>query len=118
MANDMQILKLIEAGIRAESVRQRAIAANLANMNSPDYRRSDIKFEEILTKAIKSGGTIEPEDLEPVVRQPHNTPVNANGNDVSLDVEVGEMVKNSLRHKTYMSVLRKKYQQMESAIKV
>jgi hypothetical protein len=30
---------------------------------------------------------------------------------------VGEMVKNSLRHKTYMLLLKKKYQQLQAAIR-
>ncbi|HPD45852.1 MAG TPA: hypothetical protein PLY61_03090, partial [Anaerohalosphaeraceae bacterium] len=57
-------------------------------------------------------------DLEPEFYQPMNTAVNANGNDVSLDAEIGEMVKNSLRHRAYMSLLKVKYNQMKQAIQV
>jgi flagellar basal body rod protein FlgB len=44
------------------------------------------------------------------------TPVKPNGNDTSLEVEVGEMVKNSLRHKAYIRLLSNKYNQIELAI--
>ena len=47
---------------------------------------------------------------------PMKTPVKPNGNDVSLENEVGQMVENSLRYKLYVKLLNKKYQQMESAI--
>ncbi len=42
----------------------------------------------------------------------------SNGNDVSLEAEVGRMVKNSLRHTAYIRLLRKKYSQIELAISV
>lgn len=113
----MQINQLLEAGITAEGARQKAISNNIANMNSPDYRRMDIRFEDILNKMLSSDGDIENTELEPEYYQPKTTQVKSNGNDVTLDVEVGEMVKNSLRHRTYMSLLKKKYQQMEMAIK-
>ena len=45
-----------------------------------------------------------------------NTPVDARGNDVSLDVEVGELVKNAAMTKTYLRLLNKVYRQMELAI--
>lgn len=117
MASNMQVNQLLEAGIRAEGARQKALANNIANMNSPDYRRTDIRFEEILNKMLNSGGDVESSNLEPEYYQPKMTAIKSNGNDVSLDMEVGEMVKNSLRHRTYMSLLKKKYQQMTTAIR-
>ena len=117
MANDPGILNLLQTAARAEGARQKAIANNIANLNTPGYRRSDVRFEELLTKAIDSEGTIKPENLEPEYYKPLSSMVKNNGNDVSLDTEVGEMVKNSLRHKTFMLLLKKKYRQMEAAIR-
>jgi flagellar basal-body rod protein FlgB len=117
MARDMQIIQMVEAGIRAEAARQKAIATNIANMNSPGYRRIDVRFEELLAKALKKGDKVDVSTIEPEVYEPNMTNIKANGNDVSLDMEVGEMVKNSLRHKLFAAVLRKKYQQMQSAIR-
>ncbi len=117
MAGDMQMIQMVEAGIKAEAARQKAIATNIANMNSPGYRRIDVRFEELLAKALKKGDKVDLLTIEPEVYQPNKTNIKANGNDVSLDMEVGEMVKNSLRHKLFVTVLKKKYQQMQSAIR-
>jgi len=121
MISDMKVIRFIEAGIRAEAARQKAIASNIANMNAPGYRRADVRFEEILSKALKTdetGEKIDPGKLEAQFYRPETNPVKANGNDVSLDQEVGEMVKNSLRHRTYMALLKKKYEQMKLALQV
>ena len=116
MSKTDNIIALIEAGIRAEGFRQKAIANNVANLETPGYRRIDVKFEELLAKSIDSSGAIDLSKLEPQVYQPKQTPVKSNGNDVSLETEVGQMIKNTLRHKAYVRMLNKKYKQIELAL--
>ena len=111
------MVDLIEAGLKTESLRQRAIANNVANIQTPGYRRIDIRFKEQLAKALASSGDVDFSKIAPQIYQPRQTPVKSDGNDVSLELEVGELVKNSLRHKAYIRLLNKKYQQIELAIK-
>ena len=118
MSKIANMVDLIEAGIRAESLRQRAIANNAANLDTPGYRRLDVRFEELLDKALTSSGGVDLSEIESEIFEPKNTPVKSNGNDVSLEVEIGAMVKNTLRHKALIRVLQKKYQQIEMAINV
>ena len=118
MSEISSIADFLEAGIKAESLRQKTIANNVANLQTPGYRRIDVKFEQLLAKALDSNGAADLDDVMPEIYQPKQTPVKSNGNDVSLEAEVGEMVKNTLRHKAYISLLKKKYQQMEAAINV
>lgn len=118
MVNDMQVIGNLEAGIRAEGARQKVIANNLANINTPGYRRYELKFEDFLKKAIDSGKDPDAADLKPEVYQPFNTALKANMNDVSLDQEVGQLIKNSLKHQAYTSLLKKKYEQMKAAIQL
>lgn len=108
-------LDYLQAGLRATSLRQTVIANNIANINTPGYRRSEVQFEALLAETIKSG-QIDLEHLQPQVYQPRTDPVDANGNDVSLDVEVGELVKNSGMYKAYFKLLSKLVSQMELAI--
>jgi flagellar basal-body rod protein FlgB len=116
MPKTSNILDLLEAGIRAESLRQKTIASNIANLETPGYRRIDVRFEELLDKALDSAGTVDLSEIEPELHRPKQTPVKSNGNDVNLETEVGELVKNTLRHKAYIRVLNKKYKQIESAL--
>jgi len=118
MSKTDSIIALIEAGIKAEGLRQKAIAHNVANLETPGYRRLDVKFEEVLAKSLESSGSVDLDEIEPQAYQPKKTPVKSNGNDVTLENEVGAMIKNSLRYKTYIQLLKKRYQQIESAINV
>ncbi len=114
------IIDLLESGIRAETLRQQTISNNVANLQTPGYRRLGVKFEQMLAQAIESGN-IEDVDLDAIkaeLYQPKNTAINANGNDVTLEAEVGDMVKNSIRYKAFIRLLAKKYAQINEAIEI
>lgn len=118
MIQDTTILGLLETGIKAEGLRQQAIANNIANLQTNGYRRSDVNFEKVLAKAIDGNKEVDPAGLKIESYETRNTPINESGSDVGLDSEVGEMVKNSLRHSAYILLLKKRYQQMDTAIRV
>ncbi len=118
MSKISNIIEFLEAGIKAEGIRQKAIANNVANLETPGYRRIDVKFEELLAKALDSSGAADLSEIEAQIYQPKETQVKSNGNDVNLEAEVGHMVKNTLRHKAYIRLLTKKYKQMILAMQV
>ena len=110
------IVELLQAGLKAETMRQQAMANNMANIQTQGYRRLDVQFEKMLAKAIESGEEGDAEEIEPLLYRPKNTAVNPNGNDVNLENEIGEMVKNSLRYKAFIRLMNKKFSQIERAI--
>jgi flagellar basal-body rod protein FlgB len=116
MANEMSIISYLETGIKSEAMRQSAIAGNIANMETPGYRRIDVKFNDVLAQKITGDEMLTPEESTPELFVPQKTPVAPNGNDVSFDSELGELVKNSIRHKAYIRILAKKYQQYDLAM--
>jgi len=118
MSQTSNIIGYLEAGIKAESLKQRAIANNIANLETPGYRRMGVRFEKQLAKALKSGSEIDWKEIEPELYRPKDTPVSSNGNDVQFEQEVSDMVKNNLRHEAFVRLLKKKYTQMELAINV
>ena len=118
MSKTENIVDLIDAGVKAETLRQKAIANNIANLETPGYRRVDVKFEELLARCLRSSGEFDLSEVEAQIYRPKQTPVKSNGNDVNLEAEVGQMIKNTLRHKAYIRLLSKKYSQIELAISV
>jgi flagellar basal-body rod protein FlgB len=118
MAKIDNMMDLLQVGIKAEELRQKTIAGNVANLETPGYLRLDVRFEELLAEAIDHGKTPDPADIEPQLYQPQNTPIKSNGNDVSWENEVGEMVKNSLKHRTYLRLFQKRLSQIDLAINI
>lgn len=114
MADRTGMIEQLQAAARAAGMRQAVIANNIANINTPGFRRSTVEFEKLLGEAISGGQS--PASVEPKIVQPGDLPVNANGNDVDLDVEVGEMLKNASVYKTYMRLMSRVYRQVDQAV--
>ena len=116
MGSGNGMIEYLQAGLRAASMRQAVIANNVANLDTPGYRRRVIEFEKLLAEALDSGGRVDLTEVRPQIIQPNSTPVNDNGSDVNMDMEIGELIKNASIYKVYLRLLSKVYQQMELAI--
>lgn len=84
------------------TMRQEAIASNLANIEVPNYKRIDIapQFETALEEAIKTG---DPQKLGAATRpwlavDESTTSANRDGNTVTLENELMAMNQNNLSH--------------------
>lgn len=69
------------------SLRQRTIADNIANIDTPDFRASTIDFESALSSAIGSGDAAALRGGDGITSLAVDTPVGANGNNVDLRKE-------------------------------
>lgn len=116
MVNRTDIVSYLEAGLRAAGTRQRVIADNLANQDTPNFLRNAVDFETLLQSALKSGGELDPKEVAPQIYKPGNTPKKKNGNDVLMEMEIGDLIKNAGRYKAYARMLNKMFRQMELAI--
>jgi len=114
MDSRASMIGYLEAGLKIARARGQAVAGNIANLNTPGYRRVAVKFQQQLEKAIASGN---PAALEGELFRPMDTEIRGDGNDVDLDMEVGTMIENSAIYKTYMRILAKTYRQMELAMR-
>ncbi len=118
MPQPADVIGLLETGIRAEETRQRTIASNIANLDTPGYRRLDVRFEELLTKALRSRHAATADGIKPEVFEPAGSPIKPNGNNVNMEMEIGAMLKNASRQTAFIRLLRKKFSQMENAITI
>ena len=117
MGSRASVIEYLEAGLRAASLRQSVIANNIANLDTPGYRRSTVNFETRLAKVLSSSRPADLTEIVPEIARPMTTPVKINGNDVNMDQEVGELIKNTGRYKFYLRLMAKMYSQMEQAIR-
>jgi flagellar basal-body rod protein FlgB len=46
----------LRAAMSGLAARQRTIANNVANIDTPNFKASEVRFEEALSKAIRTGG--------------------------------------------------------------
>ena len=85
----------------AIALRQEAIASNIANLETPGYRRVDLdpSFKTELERACASGDTHELASLKPTLAPDSNAvPNGRDGNTVNLESEMMQLNQNTLAH--------------------
>lgn len=102
--------------MNAAELRQRVIGQNIANVNTPGYHRQDVAFEEALARQLIQGGKSDAGGLRPDIYEVEGLPFRADGNNVDVDKEMGQLNKNALLYQTYAQVLASKMAMMRSAI--
>ena len=108
---------LLSQLLDASELRHRVISQNVANVNTPGYQRLAVSFEEELAQRLTSNDANETlGDLIPEVYEEQGLPVRADGNNVDIDKEMGQLSKNSLLYQTYAQVLVSRLSMMRSAI--
>ena len=58
----MQIYNLLKMGLDASNLRGEAISQNIANINTPNYKRKVVTFEETLKEGSKVAPSISIEE--------------------------------------------------------
>ena len=100
--------------LKASTVRAEVIANNIANQNTPGFRREYVRFEDLLQKALRRGDPIE--GLEPRIERDELTAPRADGNNVTPELEVNALRENRLLYDTYMTILRGQYELLRASI--
>jgi flagellar basal-body rod protein FlgB len=77
------VFAVLNSALDGLSLRQRVIADNIANVDTPGFRATTVDFETSLRSAIESGGR----DEVSAQLLATDTPVGANGNNVDLRKE-------------------------------
>ncbi len=108
----------LEAAIRASGARQQAIAQNLANANTPGYRRVDVSFENVLGALMKSDSRSGLDTFTPGAEVDGSAAVRVDGNSVDVDVENSEQAKNGILYESLVAVARTRQDIMRSAMGV
>jgi flagellar basal-body rod protein FlgB len=109
---------LLEKMLDVSSVKHKVIANNIANINTPGYKKMDVSFADQLEKTMKNDNRGDFKAVQPkvVVSKDEGGTVRSDGNNVDIDKEVTHLVKNTLSYNIYTQLLAKKIDSVRSAI--
>jgi flagellar basal-body rod protein FlgB len=98
----------------ATDLRHRVIAQNVANVNTPGYRRQEVLFEDALARSIDAGKS--PASVQPRVVEASGDVGRGDGNTVDIDAEMGRLNKNTILYRFFGQILAGQISTMRSAI--
>ena len=99
---------LMKEGIKAATIRGKAISNNIANINTKNYKRFNVIFEENINKRENSNLNLKTtnerhlKDSDTIgnitVKKDESTSMRTDGNNVDLDIEKVNQAANSLKY--------------------
>lgn len=104
---DTPVLQVLEKGLDASSLRQKVLSNNVANIETPGFKRSDVDFKKALENALNTKDSL---SLK-LTSQKHIAGVNKgleelivtdpsslhnNGNNVNIDREMTNVAENGI----------------------
>lgn len=104
----MKVYDLIKSSLNATELRGRAIANNIANINTPGYKRKYVTFEETLKNEME-GPKIE-------LKEDKANSIRTDGNNVDLENEKVNQAANSLMYNSLVTVTNTKLSIAKSVI--
>lgn len=135
---------LLKSGLKASNLRAQTIANNMSNINTKNYKRFNVVFEENLKKSSDSDFelkttnsnhyTTESFNLKTTkenhissdintygdniqIKKDTSTSVNADGNNVDLEIEKVNQAANTLKYNALITSINNKYTALKTVIK-
>lgn len=122
---------LTKLGLDASDVRAKTIANNMANINTKNYKRFNVVFEENL----KNGNSSSEMDLKTTnprhftsddsntgngyisIERDNSTSMRSDGNNVDLDIEKVNQAANTLKYNALITEINNQYNNIKTVLK-
>lgn len=108
-------ISALHAALRGLAARQRVIADNVANLETPQFLAGRVDFESSLADALATGGdplrSAEPSFTRSLA------PTGTNGNNVSLEAETLDGTETQLRYQLVAGAVSDKFRLLRTAIR-
>jgi flagellar basal-body rod protein FlgB len=107
-----QTISVVHSALRGLALRQRTIADNIANVDTPHFLAGRVDFESSLRAAVANRTA----PGEPATVSRSLEPTRLNGNNVNLDTETLDMVDTGLRYQLMVQVMTSKFNGLRTAM--
>jgi flagellar basal-body rod protein FlgB len=101
--------RYLQAAMSGLAARQRAIANNVANIDTPNFKASEVRFEDALKSAIGNDGpTPDQSSLNTAAARStivDSTSVRADGNNVDIDREMAMLSETNLTYSAITQIM-------------
>ena len=122
---------ILEKSLQASWARNDTIAQNIANIDTPSYKRKDVAFEEYLNDSLGKtnleGNSTDKrhiainsknvDSIQPTITE-GNTDISMriDGNNVDIDSEMAYMAKNTIKYNTLVQLINGNFSKIKNVI--
>ena len=118
LSNAYNYINVLDKAADASWTRNDVLANNIANADTPGYKRKDVQFETYLSNAVAGTDSLDETvaNLDLYNEQP-GLSYRSDGNNVDVSTENVELAKNQIKYYTLMNSISQEFSRMKSALK-
>jgi flagellar basal-body rod protein FlgB len=127
-------LASVEVALNGLYDRDKSISGNIANVDTPDYKRQVTSFEEQLAK-VQSGNKLSDiplkvtnpkhfsneifkiSDIKPQTTRDYETDIHSNGNNVDIDAEMLRLAKTGMQFRAISDMAKRQFEGLKGIIR-
>lgn len=123
-------MDVLEKALDASWLRNEVIAHNIANADTPGYKKYQVKFEEELISALESRklkgkktrvkhldiGASSVDEVKPRVVRTAGTQMREDGNNVDMDEEMTSLAKNAIMYNALVQKISGEFNRLKAVI--
>ena len=125
LSNAYNYINVLAKAADASWVRNDVLANNIANADTPNYKRKDVQFETYLSNAVAGTDSLDETvaniDLSTLESTTYTEQAGLSyredGNNVDISTENVELAKNQLKYYTLMNSVNQEFGRLKSAMK-
>lgn len=118
-------INVLESVADASWTRNSVISNNIANVDTPGYKRKDVQFELYLQEELSGGGSLDEEvaqaDLDVLDGTTYTdygtVSYRLDGNNVDVDTENSYLAQNQIKYYTVLDSITQEFSRLKSVIK-
>lgn len=121
-------ISTLENALNYSSTKQKVIAQNISNADTPNYKSKEVSFKSALQSAMDHPMTTRKTDARHfdlkgstssgvTIRTNQSTSYNNNGNNVDIDKEMSELATNQIYYNALVERINGKFQTLQSVIR-
>ncbi|SDG97722.1 flagellar basal-body rod protein FlgB [Alteribacillus persepolensis] len=125
---DSATFQQLENGLKGAALRQKTIANNIANVDTPNYKAKRANFKHTLTNALQEqtiqANRTNPRHFEfsgqsskPFFSTHSQTMYHHNGNNVDIDKEMSQSAKNQIYYNALTDRISSKFNSLKTAVR-
>lgn len=123
-SNAFNYINLLDKAADASWKRNEVIANNIANVDTPGYKRKDVQFEAYLQRELLGDGSLDHrvanvdlKNLDATIYTDHaNLSFRLDGNNVDIDTESANLAENQIRYYALLDSMTQEFSRLKSVL--
>lgn len=123
-SNAFNYINVLDKAADASLIRQEVLSNNIANVDTPDYKRKDVTFESYLQKQLSGNETLDKKVANTnlsklnasVYTDQKNLSYRMDGNNVDVDTEQAYSAENQVKYYMLLESMTQEFSRLKSVL--